>query len=172
MLSFLKHEQTSLPPPQLLENDPGCFPQGHTFISIQLPCSPSPHKFCGFVELATQFYSLWGHLLQHQSDGSRKLTSLGGSSEPDFSRRSSAILGDRIGLSVDAGTAEPLSQSFRTVSRRACCNMHLAPLAYRARYKSKPQKLVTQESPKMKVPRLFGLQSGTDPKLSLSHSAG
>lgn len=50
--------------------------------------------------------------------------------------------------------------------------MHLAPLAFRARYKSKPQKLVTQESPKMKVPGLLGLQSGTDPKLSLSHSAG
>lgn len=52
------------------------------------------------------------------------------------------------------------------------CNTHLAPLASRARYKSKTQKLVTQESPKMKVPGLLGLQFGTDPKLSLSHSGG
>lgn len=66
--------------------------------------------------------------------------------------------------------AEPLSQSFRTVSRRAGCNTHLAPLASRARCKSKHQKTVTQESPKMKVPGLLGLRSGTDTKLSLSHS--
>lgn len=69
----LEHKQTSLPPPQLLENEAGTQGALPRDMLLSVISCHAIHLPTSSVDL---WSSLWGHLLQLQSDGSQRLKSL------------------------------------------------------------------------------------------------